>query len=75
MNDFSMKMKKYMKAHKENVREVFMRELYEFCLQHETCSNCPMFATCVKNGLEQKFSVYYEEYLINREELAKNESE
>lgn len=50
-------------------KEKFMRELYEFCLQHETCSGCPMKKTCIKSGLEQKYTIVYEEYLINMEKL------
>lgn len=50
-------------------KEKFMRELYEFCLQHESCSRCPMQKTCLKSGLEQKYSIVYEEYLLNMEKL------
>ena len=59
----------------DKAKEIFMEELYDFCLQHETCSDCPMAETCFKSGLEQKFTVAYEDYLINKERLKMYEHE
>lgn len=40
--------------------EEVLNTLYEICIQHETCSTCPMAVTCFKSGFEKKFSILYE---------------